>query len=157
MPIKKRWRGLSALPTLQTNTPCCVVRPLSRVPFRFSYRACYRACYRASLPSLLRSSSCILPLVKRRWLLLVGLLGLERRAQCLRDVYSALFEWLRSCTPICREGIDGLERGGGCRADASATACDMFSHSVRASSLRLCENITLRNFINMPDHIRNNS
>jgi hypothetical protein len=63
-------------------------------------------------------------------------------------------EWLRSCTPICREGIDGLERGGGCRADASVTACNMFSHSVRASSLRLCENTTSRNFINMSDHIR---
>jgi hypothetical protein len=34
MSIKKRWRGLSDLPTLQTNTPWCVLRPLSRVPFR---------------------------------------------------------------------------------------------------------------------------
>ena len=34
MTIKKRWRGFSVLTTWQTNTPCCVLRPLSRVPFR---------------------------------------------------------------------------------------------------------------------------
>ncbi len=34
---KKRWRGLSSLPTLQTNTPCSVFRPISRVPFRWTF------------------------------------------------------------------------------------------------------------------------